>query len=126
MNDPNDPKDPNESNELNYLNDRMTESFADDWPYGIYSIITAWRPGECVQQGPGLQSQTRREREEDAGELVAGQQPGALGQVGPAQVPVRHAGHGLQGVGRGEVGVQRVELQTKVHTKVCNHGEGPY
>ena len=23
-------------------------------------------------------------------------------------------------------GVYRLELQTKVHTKVCNHGEGPY
>ena len=92
----------------------------------IYSIITALRPGEGVEQGPGLQSQTRRGREEDAGELVGGQQPGALGQVGPAQLPVRHAGHGVQGVWRGEVEVQRVELQTKVHTKFCNHGEGPY
>ena len=35
LDDPNEPNDPNDPNDPD---DLMTESFADDWPYGIFSI----------------------------------------------------------------------------------------
>ena len=38
QNDPKDPNDPNDLNELNDLDHLMTESFADNWPYGIFKF----------------------------------------------------------------------------------------
>ena len=49
LNDLNDPNEPNDPNDPNDLNDRMTGSFADDWPYGIFhksSVVNVpeWPP----------------------------------------------------------------------------------